>query len=125
MLRESDAAEVLPELGPDPADLIVPRTRGASVFTGTELNQTLRNVGAKAIVLVGISLNIAIMTATTEGVSCGYEVIVPEDAVLGFPYDYGEAMLTHSIRVMATLTKTDTLVDRWGSETPGEKVKQW
>src|SRR5689334_4410111 len=41
MLIGSRAAAVLPELGPADSDLVVPRSRGASPFTGTELDSTL------------------------------------------------------------------------------------
>ena len=113
MLADSVAAQVLNELGPEEGDLVVPRSRGASPFTGTELDPIMRNLGCRAIILTGISLNVAIVAACTEAISLGYEVVIPEDAVLGFPYEYGESMLRHSFRVMATLTRTADVVDAW------------
>jgi nicotinamidase-related amidase len=113
MLEGSRAATVLRELGPAPTDVIVPRSRGASPVTGTELDPVLRSLGIKLIALCGISLNIAVMTTCTESISLGYEVVVPTDAVLGFPHEYGDAMLQNSFKVMATLTSTQALIDSW------------
>jgi len=113
MLQGSRPATVLAELGPREGDLIVPRSRGASPFTGTELDPVLRNLGCRVIVLAGLSLNVALISSCVEGVSLGYEVVVLEDAVLGFPSEYGAAMLQHSFRVMSTVIKSRDLMSVW------------
>lgn len=113
MLDGSRATSVLEPLGPDAGDLVVPRSRGASPFTGTELDPILRNLGCSTLVFAGISLNVAVIGSCVEAISLGYEVIVAEDAVLGFPYDYGEQMLRHSFRVMATVVSTAEILRAW------------
>lgn len=113
MLAGSTDVAPLAELGHDERDLVISRSRGASTLTGTELDPVLRNIGVGVLVLCGMSLNIAVVTTCTEAISLGYTVVVPTDAVIGFPHEYGESMLRHSFRSMATLTTTDELLAAW------------
>ena len=41
------------------------------------------------------------------------EVVVPRDAVAGTPDEYGEQMIEHTIRFLATVTTTGDLVAAW------------
>jgi nicotinamidase-related amidase len=118
MTLGSRAATPLGELGPEPSDLVVPRSRGASPFTGTELHPVLRNLGCTTLVLTGVSLNVALIGACVEAVSLGYEVIVAEDAVMGIPREYGEQMLRHSFRVMSTVATSGQILATWARRWP-------
>jgi nicotinamidase-related amidase len=40
-----ESAEVVPELGPDPSDLVCSRRHGLTPFPGTDLDAMLRNLG--------------------------------------------------------------------------------
>jgi nicotinamidase-related amidase len=121
MALGSQAASPLKKLGPEPSDLVVPRSRGASPFTGTELDSVLRNLGCTTLVLTGVSLNVALIGACVEAVSRGYEVIVAEDAVLGIPREYGEQMLRHSFRVLSTVMPTEQILAAWGQRWPAAR----
>jgi hypothetical protein len=46
-------------------------------------------------------------------VNQAFDVVVPRDAVAGTPDDYGEMMIAHTIRFLATMTTTDDLVKAW------------
>ncbi|HEY4377769.1 MAG TPA: isochorismatase family protein, partial [Acidimicrobiales bacterium] len=56
----SPEVEVLPELGPEPGDLVLSRLHGLNPMAGTDLDPVLRNLGVTTIVATGVSVNIAI-----------------------------------------------------------------
>lgn len=107
-------AELIPELGPDPADLVVPRLHGLTPFTSTALDQLVRNLGATTVVAAGVSLNIGILGLAISAVDLGYQVVVASDAVAGVPLEYGETVLAGTISLLATLATVDELGAAWG-----------
>ncbi|BBZ40719.1 cysteine hydrolase [Mycobacterium conspicuum] len=109
-------AEVLPELGPEPSDLILRRWHGVGPMGGTDLDAVLRNLGVSTIVVVGVSLNIAIPNLVMDAVNAAYRVVVPRDAVAGIPTEYGEAIIANTLSLLATITTTDELLHAWGSK---------
>jgi nicotinamidase-related amidase len=106
-------AEVLPELGPEPSDLILRRWHGVGPMGGTDLDAVLRNLGVSTIVVVGVSLNIAIPNLVMDAVNAAYRVIVPRDAVAGIPTEYGDAVIANTLSLLATITTTDELINLW------------
>ena len=112
-LTGSDAASVVPELGPEPGDLVSPRTHGLTPFPGTGLDQLLRNLGVRTIVATGVSLNVGVAGMVMVGVDLGYDVVVVTDAVAGIPREYGEAVLEHTIAPLATRVTADDVVATW------------
>jgi nicotinamidase-related amidase len=107
-------AAVLPELGPEPTDLVLSRWHGVGPMGGTDLDAVLRNLGVTTIVVVGVSLNIAIPNVVMDAVNAAYRVVVPRDAVAGIPAEYGEAIITNTLSLLATITTTDDLLQAWG-----------
>jgi biuret amidohydrolase len=106
-------AEVLPELGPEPSDLILRRWHGVGPMGGTDLDAVLRNLGVSTIVVVGVSLNIAIPNVVMDAVNAAYRVVVPRDAVAGIPTEYGDAVIANTLSLLATITTTDELINLW------------
>nr|BFE34653.1 hypothetical protein GCM10010200_069040 [Actinomadura rugatobispora] len=112
MLEGTGAVEVLPELD-DPADLEARRYHGFSPFTGTSLDQTLRSLGARTVVVMGLSLNLGIPGLCLEAVNLGYRVVVLTDAVAGMPAEYGDAVMANTISLLAARVTTDDLIAAW------------
>ncbi|CQD18693.1 nicotinamidase-like amidase [Mycobacterium lentiflavum] len=112
-------ADVLPELGPDPTDLVLRRWHGVGPMGGTDLDAVLRNLGVSTIVVVGVSLNIAIPNVVMDAVNAAYRVVVPRDAVAGIPTEYGAAMIANTLSLLATITTTDDLLQIWQQQTQG------
>lgn len=108
------AVEVLPELGPDPADLVLTRLHGIGPMAGTELDPVLRNLGVDTVIAVGVSLNIGLTDLVFDAVGLGYRVVVPRDAVCGVPADYGDAVLTHTLSLLADIVETEQVVAALG-----------
>ena len=113
LLVGSPEAEVVPELGPDPGDLVVPRRSGVSPFAGTALDVTLRNLGVRTVVATGVSVNLAVLGLAIEAVNLGYRVVVATDAVAGTPADYADAVMDGTIALLAARLTVDEIAAAW------------
>jgi biuret amidohydrolase len=109
----SEGAALLAEVGPEPGDLVLSRWHGLGPMGGTDLDAILRNLGVTTIVAVGVSLNVAIPNLVMDAVNNGYRVVLPRDAVAGFPAEYGTAVIDYSLSLLATVTTTEELLATW------------
>jgi nicotinamidase-related amidase len=113
MLEGTAAVDLVPELGDTSADQHSWRRHGLTPFVGTDLDPLLRSLGVRTVVAVGVSLNIGVLGLCLGATDLGYRVVVPTDAVVGVPVDYGDQVLAHSLAMVATLTTVDELLDAW------------
>ena len=104
---------VVPELGPEPEDLVLTRTHGLDPMAGTDLDPVLRNLGIRTIVVTGVSVNVAVTNLVMDAVNRGYHVVLPRDAVCGIPRDYADAVIDNTLALLAAVTTTDELVAIW------------
>jgi nicotinamidase-related amidase len=111
--RPIDGSVVTPELGPEEADLVLTRLHGMGAASDTGVVPVLRNLGITTVVVVGVSLNIGVPNTVMDLVNQAFEVVVPRDAVAGIPDEYGEQMIEHTLRYLATITTTDELLQAW------------
>lgn len=107
------SAELVPELGPEPTDLIASRVHGMTPFMGTSLDPWLRNLGIRTVVVAGVSVNVGVFGLTVEAINLGYRVVIATDAVAGVPAEYAKAVLDNSLRVLATLRTVDQILTAW------------
>lgn len=110
LVEGSPAVELVEGLGPDPADLVVPRRHGVAPFAGTSLDATLRNLGVDVLVVAGVSVNLGVLGLVIEAVDLGYQVLVASDAVCGVPAHYADAVLAESIGLVATVAPTEQIL---------------
>ncbi len=116
-LRAGTAAvELMPELGPEPTDLLLPKRTGVGSLGSTGVDAALRTLGVGEIVLAGVSLNVAIPAIAFESVNLGYRVAIPRDAVAGVPSSYAQDILENSLSMVATLTTVDELINVWSDQ---------
>jgi nicotinamidase-related amidase len=111
----SAAAEVVPEISVDESDLVLSRLHGLSPFQGSELDFLLRNLGVTTIVGVGVSVNVAIQCLAFDAVNSSYQVVIPRDAVAGFPSEYVDAVFRHTLSAISTLVSTARIEESWES----------
>ncbi len=93
--RPADWAEIVPELGTDPSDLVISK-RQWGAFYGTELDLQLRRRGIGTIILTGVSTNVGVESTARDALERGYEQVFVEDAVSA--RDAGEHV--HTVRVV-------------------------
>ena len=115
VLQGSPEAELIPELGPEPADIVCGRIHGLTPFTGTELDSTLRNLGVRTIVPAGVSVNEALLGACLTAADLGYRIALPVDAVAGVPEEYAAAVIEHTLALITNPTTVDEVVAAWKS----------
>jgi nicotinamidase-related amidase len=109
----SPSTEIVPAIGLDEADVVVPRRHGVSPFTGTSLDTTLRNLGVQTVVATGVSVNLAILGLCIEAVGLGYQVVLPTDAVAGVPRHYADAVIENTLALVATRSTVDEIMGVW------------
>jgi len=113
ILEGTDAVEVVPEIGTDPADLVLSRYHGLGPMGGTDLDAVLRNLGIRTVVGIGVSVNIGMLDFAFDAVNAGYQFVLPRDAVAGFPPEYAEAVIDNTLALVATVTTTAEIIDVW------------
>jgi nicotinamidase-related amidase len=109
------AADLVPELGPEPEDIECRRIHGLTPFTGTELDAILRNLGVRTVVPVGVSVNEALLGLCLVAADLGYRIALPTDAIAGVPRSYAEDVVKHSLSLIANVTTTDAVCEAWAS----------
>ena len=109
----SPGGSVIPELGPEPSDLVLSRLHGLGPMGGTDLDVVLRNLGVTTVIATGVSVNVAIVNLVMDAVNHGYQVVLPRDAVAGVPKAYADAVIDNTLALLATVTTTDELIATW------------
>jgi nicotinamidase-related amidase len=113
LLPGSPQHAIVPALAPRDGDYVVNRFHGVTPFHATELDQLLRNLGVQTIVATGVSVNVGILGLTIEAVNCGYQVVIPRDAVTGTPDEYVDGVFEHTLRLLASITTAAQVVEAW------------
>jgi nicotinamidase-related amidase len=113
MVAGSPSAEVVPEIGMEESDFVVPRYHGLSPMAGTSLDAILRNLGVTTIVGVGVSVNVAMTNFAFDAVNAGYQFVLPRDAVAGVPAEYVDAVFENTLSLVATVTTADEIIAAW------------
>lgn len=106
------AADIAPELKPQPSDPVVTST--ANKFGKTDLDKLLAAKNIKTLILVGTVSQGAILFTGTEAVARGFNVIIPVDGMSSpdlYPEQYVAWHFTHSTTLApkTTLTKSDMI----------------
>ena len=60
-----------------------------------------------------MSVNVAIQNLTFDAVNASYQVVIPRDAVAGFPREYVAAVFENTLGAVATLVSTDEILSAW------------
>ncbi len=113
MHRGSDAWQLVPEISVTDDDLVLSRLHGLSPFAGTDLDPILRNLGVTTVIATGVSINVALQNLSFDLVNAGYQVVLPRDAVAGFPTEYVEMVFANTLGAVATLPTTAEVLAAW------------
>jgi nicotinamidase-related amidase len=104
-------------VGAADGDLVLGRLHGVSPMTGTSLDSVLRNSGVTTIVATGVSVNVAVLGFAFEAVNYAYQLVIPRDAVAGVDDVYVNAVFDRTLSLLATVTTTDAVLERWTQST--------
>jgi nicotinamidase-related amidase len=98
-IRGTAGAKVIEELAPLPDETLIAKTT-YSGFNGTRLEETLKKLEAKELVLTGCVSNICILYTAADAVMKGYQVIVPTDCVASLDTAEGEFAFNQMKKVL-------------------------
>lgn len=73
--------QLMPELGPEPGDVLVDRQRRLSIYRDTDLDLTLRELGVDTVVLAGVDTSTSVLCAAFESLNRDLRTIVVSDCV--------------------------------------------
>ncbi len=113
LLPGSEAVDVIPEIGVAEDDLVLRRYHGLGPMGGTDLDPILRNMGVSTILAVGVSANVGMLDLAFDAVNAGYQIVIPRDAIAGFPAEYAKAVLDNTFSLVATLPSTAEVLEAW------------
>lgn len=116
--RPDEGSVPAPELGPDPRDIVMTRIHGMGSATDSGVVPVLLNLGIRNVVLVGVSVNVGILSVTMDLMNYAFEVIIPRDAISGTPPEYVDMVVTYTLKNLATITTTDAVIDVWSGVHP-------
>ena len=91
----ADWADVMPELGPQPTDLVVTK-RQPGAFYGTDLDLQLRRRGVTGIVLGGVATSLGVESTARAAYDHGYNITFASDAMA----DLNPRAHEHSLNVI-------------------------
>ena len=80
MVEGEPLAEIVPELTPQPDDVVIVK-QYASAFFGTSLAAMLTSMQIDTIILIGCSTSGCIRASAVDGMQYGFRVIVPRECV--------------------------------------------
>lgn len=109
----SKGAEIVPEIGPAEGDLVLGRYHGLGPMGGTDLDAVCRNLGARTIIGVGVSVNVGMLNFAMDAVNAGYQFVLPRDCVAGVPAAYAAAVLDNTLALISTITTSAEIMATW------------
>jgi nicotinamidase-related amidase len=110
---DTEAVEIVPEIGVEDGDLVTTRLHGLSPFQGTEMDSLLRNLGIRTVISAGVSINVAVTNLTFDAVNAGYQVVIPRDCVAATPPAYADAVFEHTLSMVATIVESEDILALW------------
>jgi nicotinamidase-related amidase len=113
MVPGSEGTELVDGVEAAESDLFSTRIGGLSPVNGTDVPTLLRNLGAKTVVITGVSSNVAIPNATFDCVNAGFNAVIARDAITGHPPEYTDVILANTLALVAKICSTDELVEVW------------
>jgi nicotinamidase-related amidase len=114
LLDGSWGAEIVPELLPQPEDIVV-EARRVTGFPGTDLDIVLQASGIRTLLLCGVATNATVEGTAREGVSEGYEVLVLEDCCTAASEEMHEASIA-TLRLIAGVTTSTEVLEALSSQ---------
>ncbi len=102
-------AELVPEMGPQPGDLLITK-RQWGAFYGTELDLQLRRRGVQTIVLGGIATNFGVESTARDAYERGYAQVFVEDAMTSVSAEAHELVVKTIFPRIGNVRSTDEVL---------------
>ncbi|MDG6915200.1 MAG: isochorismatase family protein [Nitrososphaerota archaeon] len=105
-----DWAEIVPELGPEPGDVLVTK-RQWGAFYGTDLDLRMRRGGYDTIALAGIATTYGVESTARFAYEYGYQQVFAEDAMSDLSKEAHDNAVNFVFKRMGRVRKTAEILD--------------
>ncbi|MBI2168878.1 MAG: isochorismatase family protein [Actinobacteria bacterium] len=109
----TESVALIPEIGAEASDIVLTRYHGLGPMHDTGLDSVLRNLGVSTVVGVGVSLNVGMIDFAFDAVNSGYRFVLPADACAGVPTEYADAVVEHTLALVATVVTAADVIRVW------------
>jgi nicotinamidase-related amidase len=103
-------AETHAAVAPQAEDFVFTRCVGIDGSYGTQLYPVLRMLGRDALLVCGVSTNLAVEGLVRASVNRGYEMFVVEDCCAGFPDAWHDFSVTNILPLLSTVTASPAVL---------------
>jgi nicotinamidase-related amidase len=103
-------AETHVAVAPTAADFVFTRCVAVDGSYGTQLYPVLRMLGRDALLICGVSTNLAVEGIVRASVNRGFEMFVIEDCCAGFPDEWHDFSIRNIMPLLATVTAADAVL---------------
>jgi nicotinamidase-related amidase len=110
-------AETHPAVTPAPQDFVLTRCVGVDGSYGTQLYPVLRMLRRDALLIAGVSTNLAVEGIVRASVNRGFEMFVVEDCCASFPDEWHEFSIKNILPLLATVTNAPAVLDALAART--------
>jgi nicotinamidase-related amidase len=108
-----DWADIVPELGPDPTDVVITK-RQWGAFYGTDLELRMRRGGLDTIVLCGIATTYGVESTARFAYEYGFQQIFAEDAMTDRSAEAHSNAVEHVLKRIGRVRKTSEILEALG-----------
>jgi len=98
LIRDTWNTEIINELKPDPADIVIYKHR-FSGFYQTDLDATLRRFGARYLIFTGCTTSICVESTIRDAMFRDYSAVLMADCT-GEPLGYGLSRSNHEASLL-------------------------
>jgi nicotinamidase-related amidase len=103
-------AETHAAVAPEARDFVFTRCVAVDGSYGTQLYPVLRMLGREALLICGVSTNLAVEGIVRASVNRGFEMFVVEDCCASFPDEWHEFSIRNIMPLLATVTSSDPVL---------------
>ena len=121
-LEGSREAEMMPELAPDPKDLLITSKRRFDMFYGTNLEILLRVLKTEAVILAGANTNTCVQCSVFGAYNRDLKVVVASDCVASaYGPDLHEFALNNVRRRLGWVLTNAEIAEKLGADVASKK----
>ncbi|MBT3363951.1 MAG: cysteine hydrolase [Chloroflexi bacterium] len=106
-------AQLIPEIKPAPDDIIIYKTR-YSAFIKTGLEEKLKEMGIKTLIVTGVATNVCVESTVRDGYMLDFYMVVPQDLVACAHKELQDVSMKNLAAYFATITDSDEVLKALG-----------
>lgn len=110
-------ADIVPAVAPLPGEVVIDKP-GKGAFHATELTEVLAGLGARTLILAGVTTEVCVQTTMREANDRGFECLLIEDATESYFPEF-KAMTLAMIRAQGAIVGWTATTDELGRSLDG------